>query len=208
MPTVIRCVSGKDVAFHKSTQGVHCIRLLSYLEGKLYCKVEKTPDSLQLMGDFLGRLSQSLCCFGHKGTHRDNFLWNLDNAINCKAYLSHIEDDQNRIMLGQLFERYEKSVLPRLKCCRSAVIHNDVNDNNIIVLSDSQNLNFGLIDFGDLCFGRQINELAVAMAYLLQGEENLYRACQQVVSAYHKQFPLFEHELDVLFDLITMRLVP
>ena len=206
VPKVIKGLNGEEVCNYQSKQGIHRIRLLSYLEGKIYNKVKKRPNSLILMGEFLGKLSQSLCSFGHKGTHRDDFLWNLDNAINCKAYLSHIENDKNRAMLNELFERYQSNVLPRLNECRSAVIHNDVNDNNIIVFSNSQNESFGLIDFGDLCFGRQINELAVAMAYVLQGEENLYSASHQIVSAYHKQFPLFENELDVLFDLIVMRL--
>ena len=207
VPNVITGCSGETLYHYQSSQGVHCIRLLSYLDGGLYSQVEKSPDLFEKMGNFLGKLSQSLAAFGHPGTHRDSFLWNLDEAVKCKEYLSHIEDDNNRAMLAQLFERYETHVLPRLDSCRGAVIHNDVNDNNIIVFSNSHEDDFGLIDFGDLCYGRQINELAVAMAYVLQGEENLYAASQQIVGAYHQQFQLQDNELDVLFDLIIMRLV-
>ena len=207
VPDLISGTDGEHLYYYQSTQGRHCVRLLSYLDGDLYSQVNKTSDSLTKMGVFLGQVSQSLSGFGHPGAHREDFLWNLDDAIKCKAYLNHIDDDDNRAMLAILFDRYEKHVLPQLDGCRGAVIHNDVNDNNIVVFEDSQGIDFGLIDFGDLCYGRQINELAVAMAYVLQGEENLYSACQQIVCAYHQQFPLFENELEVLFDLVKMRLV-
>lgn len=207
VPTVIAATSGEHVYHHKTDNGTHCVRLLSYLHGQLYSQVNDAAGSLVKMGAFLGRLSRSLSAFGHAGTHRDSFLWNLDNAINCKAYLSHIEDDHHRAMLANLLERYETHVLPRLGQYRAAVIHNDVNDNNIIVFPNQQQEKFGLIDFGDLCYGRQINELAVAMAYLLQGEKNIYAACQQIVGAYHQHFPLNEDELEILFDLIRMRLL-
>ena len=207
VPKLIAGVSGEHLYHYKSTQGTHNIRLLSFLEGRVYSQVEKSTASLTRLGAFLGNLSQSLSSFGHRGAHRDNFLWNLDEVIKCKAYLSHVEDDNNRAMLAEIFERYEKRVLPLLEGCRGAVIHNDVNDNNIIVLEGESENDFGLIDFGDLCYGRQINELAVAMAYVLQGQENIYAACQQIVSAYHLQFSLHENEIQVLFDLIRMRLV-
>lgn len=207
VPSVIKDLDGEQLLFYSSAQGTHCIRLLSYLPGHLYSADKKTPDSLTEMGEFVGRLSRSLCSFGHKGAHRGDFLWNLDNALDCETHLGHVENPDNRMMLAKLFERYRRLIQPQLVHCRAAVIHNDVNDNNIVVLSGSSDEAFGLIDFGDLCFARQINELAITLAYVLQGEEDLYTASRQMVSAYHQQFSLNENELDVLFDLVRMRLV-
>lgn len=207
VPNLIDDSCGDPVYLHQTTGGIHCVRLLSYLPGELYSTFNRPPCSLVIVGEFLGRLSQALSGFGHSGAHRENFLWNLDNVFACRSYLGHVEDGDNRQMLSELLQRYETLVLPRLHGCRGAVIHNDVNDNNIIVFTGRQKPDFGLIDFGDLCYGRQINELAVAMAYLLQGEKNLYTASRQIVSGYHKHFPLHENELEILFDLIRMRLL-
>ncbi len=206
VPEVINGIDGHPIQKVQSEQGQHCVRLVSFLQGELYSEVKKSPDLLFSLGEYLGRLSKSLSSFGHPTAHRSDFLWNLDNAHNCKAYLDHIDNQDNRQLLAELFERYERHVLPKLKSLRCAVVHQDANDNNIIIDSKRQQVT-GLIDYGDLCFGRQINELAVAMAYALQGEDDLYGASQQIIKGYVKEFPLLEDELDVLFDLIRMRLV-
>ncbi len=206
VPEVIEGTDEQSIQTITSEQGQHRVRLVSFLQGELYSEVNKSPDLLLSLGEYLGRLSKSLSSFGHPAAHRSEFLWNLDNAIQCKAYIDHIENQDNRQLIAELFERYEQHVLPKLKNLRCAVVHQDANDNNIIVNSEEKIVT-GLIDYGDLCFGKQINELAVAMAYVLQGEDDLYAASQQIIKGYVKKFPLLEDELDILFDLIRMRLV-
>ena len=206
VPKVVRGVGGSQTHEFQSEQGMHCFRLVSYLEGELYSDTTTSKRLLGSLGEFLGKLSKALSAFGHPAAHRPGFLWNLDNAIECKAYLTHIKDVNNLRMLTQIFERYESQISPRLKTLRCGVTHHDANDNNIVVNPTSQQIT-GLIDFGDLCFGRQINELAIAMAYALQGEADLYSSSQLIIKGYVKHFPLHEEELDVLFDLIRMRLL-
>ena len=206
VPEVANGLDDQPVQKIQSEQGQHCVRLVSFLQGELYSKVKKSPDLLYSLGEYLGRLSKSLSSFGHPAAHRSDFLWNLDHAIDCKTYLDHIDNQDNRQLIAELFERYEQHVSPKLKYLRCAVVHQDANDNNIIVDAEKQAVT-GLIDYGDLCFGRQINELAVAMAYALQGEQDLYAASQKIINGYVKGFLLLEDELDVLFDLVRMRLV-
>ena len=57
-------------------------------------------------------------------------------------------------------------MLPHLHMLRGAVLHQDANDNNIVVDKASATVT-GLIDLGDMTHGRQINELAVTLAYAL-----------------------------------------
>ena len=206
VPDVVNGLDDQTIQKIQSEQGQHCVRLVSFLKGELYSEVKKSPDLLHSLGEYLGRLSKSLSSFGHPAAHRSDFLWNLDNAIDCITYLDHIDNQDNRQLIAELFERYEQHVSPKLKYLRCAVVHQDANDNNIIVDAEKQTVT-GLIDYGDLCFGHQINELAVAIAYALQGEQDLYATSQHIIRGYVKEFPLLEDELDVLFDLIRMRLV-
>jgi len=118
-----------------------------------------------------------------------------------------IENDDDKARVNSLFERYETKVLPKLKNLRNAVLYQDANDNNIIVDANDPTKIKGVFDFGDMCFGRQVNELAVCMAYALLGQDDIYAATQALVRGYTSAFALTEAELDVLFDLARMRLV-
>jgi 4-aminobutyrate aminotransferase-like enzyme/murein DD-endopeptidase MepM/ murein hydrolase activator NlpD len=107
--------------------------------------------------------------------------------------------------VARIFERYEARVAPRLSTLRAGVLHQDANDNNLIVSDDGAAVT-GLIDFGDMTFGRQINELAVTLAYALLDQDDLYAAARSVIPEYASAFPLEAGEADVLFDLVAVRL--
>ena len=206
-PRVLKGVDGQTLYRYQGQQGHHYLRVLSYLDGTLYSQVDATPALLTSLGTFMGQLSKSLTGFNHRAAHRPNFLWNLDNAINCKAYLPYVKGEKNRQMLNEIMTHYEFEIRPRLSSLRCAVIHQDANDNNLLVKSHQHDQLCGLIDFGDVCFGRQVNDLAITMAYALQGQADLYHASVLIISAYTEQFPLLEDEIEVLFELIKMRLV-
>jgi hypothetical protein len=205
VPRLVRTAKGAGLAHWDSAAGQHMVRLLSYLEGDLFSSAAKTPGLFASLGAFMGRLSRALVGFGHPAAHRPGFMWNLDEAASLKPWLADIVEEENRAIASRLFARYEARVLPRLARLRAAVLHQDANDNNIIV--DSQGEVCGLIDFGDMCFGRQIDELAVVLAYALLDEEDIYGVARPVIVAYAKNFPLDPAEADVLFDLVIMRLV-
>lgn len=131
----------------------------------------------------------------------------MDNALTCKAYLEDISDDGQRAMVARLFARYEAVVLPKLIPLRMAVVHQDANDYNVIVAHDDPTTVAGLIDFGDITFGRQINELAVTLAYVLLEAPDIWQAATAVIRGYTASFALTEAEIDVLFDLLRLRLV-
>ena len=64
----------------------------------------------------------------------------------------------------------------------------------------------GLVDFGDLVESHTLFELAVCTAYAMLGKTDPVAAAAQVVGGYHRVNPLTEHELELLYDLIAMRL--
>ncbi len=195
---------GADIVDWHMGSAIHAVRLLTYLPGRLLSSVAVTPALLESLGGFMGRLSQALQGFGHPAAHRPGFLWNLDEVMAVKPWLADVKPEP-RDLVARIFARYENNVLPGLPHLRGAVLHQDANDNNIVVNQHGTEVT-GLIDFGDMTYGRQINELAVTLAYTLLDAEDIYKAAAPLISAYAKLFAITEAEADVLFDLAAARL--
>ncbi len=202
---LVRTRTGENICIWRTGSSEHAVRLLTYLPGQLYSAVTSSPALLETLGDFMGRLSRALRGFGHPAAFRPGFLWNLDEAMAVKPWLADITPVR-RDLVSRIFERYEDRVLPRIHTLRSAVLHQDANDNNIVVSDAPSPVVTGLIDFGDMTQGRQINELAVTLAYALLDIENLYDAAAPLIQAYARRFPLEAEEAEILFDLVAARL--
>jgi hypothetical protein len=205
VPRLVPTLTGADEAEHTEGKSTHAVRLLSFLPGKLYSSVSQTPELGSSLGAFMGRLSRALMGFGHPAAHRPGFLWSLDEALAVKSWVDDVADPSHRAMVGRIFARYEARVLPSLDRLRGAVVHQDANDNNILV-DETGTAVTGLIDFGDACFGRQANELATTLAYALLDKDDLYAHARPLIAAYAREMPLMAGEADVLFDLVAARL--
>lgn len=205
VPRVVPALDGSAVVSWQGSAGTHAVRLLSYLPGRLLSTVSKSSATLASLGAFMGRLSRALKGFGHPAAHRQGFLWNLDEVLKLQPWLADIATEGDRAIATRLLARYQSRTAPRLPRLRAAVLHQDANDNNLLVDADGEVC--GLIDFGDMSFGRQINELAITLAYALLDEADLQAAALPLIAAYAAQFPLEAEEADALFDLLAMRLV-
>lgn len=206
-PTQIENRDGKNIFTVEQDGKTHAVRLISFIDGPLLSAAKPTIQTLENLGAAIGELSAALQGFSHSAANRPNFEWNLDNVGALQSMCDDIVDDANRKRVNDLFERYHSVVAPKLKNLRNAVLYQDANDNNIIVDPNDTFQIKGVFDFGDMCFGRQVNELAVCLAYALLGQEDVYTAAHALVRGYTKAFPLTENELEVLFDLARMRLV-
>ncbi|WP_457551130.1 phosphotransferase [Desulfobacula sp.] len=136
-----------------------------------------------------------------------NKRWDLDNVLACKAYLPDVIDEDARDRITRLYEEYEKSIRPKLQNLRKAILHGDANEHNFLVLPDQPNKIAELIDFGEMPYGTQINDLAIALAYSLLGENDIQMAANNIIDGYTREFPLEEAEIDILYHLMAMRLV-
>ena len=94
------------------------------------------------------------------------------------------------------------------KSLPTSVIHNDANDNNVLVEPHGKwrNRVSGVIDFGDMVFTCTVGEVAIACAYAMLNKADPLTAAAHIVAGYHENRTLTEPELEVLFDLICMRL--
>ena len=183
------------------------VRMVTYLDGTTLSQAPRSLAQLRNLGAFMGRVTRGLQGFGHPAAIRADFPWSLDHVMALQPNIADIAATAHRAMVQRLFDRYQARVLPVLPSLRASVLHQDANDNNVIVCPDDPDQITGLIDFGDMCFGRTVNELAITLAYALLDAPDLYAAARALIEGYVAEFPLLEAEADQLFDLMRMRLV-
>ena len=182
------------------------VRVVNWLPGKPFAKGNKSASLFASFGDTLGRLTRALQGFGHPGASRA-FDWDIAQAWRSEARLSFIDDPVQHEILSYFFGRYDEIVAPRLRRCRAQVIHGDANDYNVLVDAAAGDAVVGIIDFGDAIHSPLINELAVAAAYAIMTREAPIDDAAVIAAAFHKVNPLLAEEIDLLFDLIALRLV-
>jgi 4-aminobutyrate aminotransferase-like enzyme/Ser/Thr protein kinase RdoA (MazF antagonist) len=206
VPHIRPTLSGESLASTTSAHGVsHRIRLVSWVEGEPLAQTDRSEAALESLGRMLGRFDAALKGFMHPGALRD-LDWDIRNAGRSADRLSHVTDADDRALLERFLKRFA-SIAPRLATLRAAVIHNDANDWNVLVDAGDQDRICGLIDLGDALHSPLIAEVAIAAAYAGLGHADPIGAAAAIARGFHAEYPLLAEEVDVLYDLIAIRLV-
>lgn len=184
----------------------HALRLVGWLPGTPLAQVTRTFDLMRNLGRSLGELDDALQGFIHPGALRD-LDWDLRHAGRARTRLHFIDDADRKALLDRFITRFETLVAPKLAGLRAQVIHNDANDWNILVDNKDNEKIAGLIDFGDAVHTVLIAEVAIACAYSALDMDDPIGAAAALASGFHEKYPLKSEEIDLLFDLIAMRLV-
>ncbi|OCP38144.1 aminotransferase class III-fold pyridoxal phosphate-dependent enzyme [Ensifer sp. LC163] len=207
VPHIRPTLAGSSLAETTSAHGVrHRLRLVSWVSGVPLAETGRSAGALQSLGQMLGRFDAALKGFMHPGALRD-LDWDIRRAGRSKDRLGHVAAPEDRAMLERFLARFARTVEPKLATLRSAVIHNDANDWNVLVDKADHDRISGLIDFGDALYAPVIAEVAIAAAYAGLDHPDPIGATAAIARGYHTEYPLLEEEVDLLFDLIAMRLV-
>ena len=135
-PLVYKSRNDIEIEQVKDDEGnSHYVRLLSFIPGKLLSQVNPQFSDLQEnYGRFIGLISKALSDFDHSAAHRQ-FYWDLKRASTViGTYAKHILNPEKQELVGYFLELFDTTVLPIIDTLRTSVIHNDANDNNIVVL--------------------------------------------------------------------------
>ncbi|MDG4669533.1 aminotransferase class III-fold pyridoxal phosphate-dependent enzyme [Shinella sp. 838] len=206
VPHIRPTLSGGSLASTTSPHGVqHRIRLVSWVEGRPLAETERSDAALQSLGRMLGRFDAALKGFMHRGALRD-LDWDIRHAGRSAARLQHVAAAEDRALIERFLRRFT-AIASRLATLRAAVIHNDANDWNVLVDAADADRISGLIDFGDALHAPVIAEVAIAAAYAGLDHGDPIGAAAAIVSGFHAEYPLQEEEVDLLYDLIAIRLV-
>ena len=184
LPRLVPTLAGQDCAEVQISGKTCLVRLVSWIAGKPMSETPRSLAQLRNLGAFIGRVSRGLQGFGHPAAFRPGFYWSLDHVAALRPFAADIADPDRRTLVEGLFDRYDERVRPTLPQLRASVLHQDANDNNIIVNAEDPEQIAGLIDFGDMCFGRTANELAITLAYALLGAPDLYSAARALIEGY------------------------
>jgi 4-aminobutyrate aminotransferase-like enzyme/Ser/Thr protein kinase RdoA (MazF antagonist) len=208
-PRVVNSLSGNSISTISSSEGVHfSMRVLTYLPGQSLATVHPVCEqTLDRLGYALGELDQHLFDFRHPAMDRD-LRWDLRQAEWIIPHTSRIADVRRRGIVEKLFLQHRARVMPVLPRLSMSVIHNDANDENLLLAPDSEGgwKVAGLLDFGDMLRTNTVNELAIACAYTIFRVEDPLAVIARIAKGYHHARPLTEPEIQVLFPLICMRL--
>lgn len=188
---------------------VFYLRVLTYLPGNFYADAPvetHSPELWQNLGQFLGQLDLGCADFEHPGAYR-YLAWDLAQGYRICQSKKHLLNPLQSSRVDYFLTLYQTQTMPLLGTLPQGVIHNDANDYNLLVDDVNQPIRIsGLIDFGDMVHTHIVNELAIACAYAMMGQNEPLTVMKQVAAAYHRVRPLTDAEIEVLFSLVALRL--
>lgn len=208
-PEVVRSKTGRLVSRLRDEAGnTWRLRILTWLDGvPLSAAAGLDSRSLGRIGETLGRMDRCLEGFEHPGMERD-LDWDLLNAQWISRSTGCIADAGRRAIVERILLQYRGRIAPQLENLPRWVIHNDANDENILLEPDPTGgyRVSGLLDFGDMVRTIAVAEPAIAGAYAILGSGAPLEALAALAGGYARQRHLSEKELHVLFPLVLLRL--
>ncbi|MEE9143086.1 MAG: aminotransferase class III-fold pyridoxal phosphate-dependent enzyme [Gammaproteobacteria bacterium] len=203
LPRFVRTTSGAIEAVHRTDGGtVLRGRLLEFVGGTPWCESGAVRSGqLRDLGRKLAQLDSCLATIDPpqaRRTHR----WDLTAVQQHRSKIALVEDRERRRLLEDCYHLYCACALPVLQTLPHSVIHQDLSDENIMVVDGRVS---GFLDFGDCLYGPVVCELAVTLAYVLLDETLALKDGAEVVAGCHEVRALSSAELEVLFPLICGR---
>ena len=179
-------------------------RMLAWIPGELWSASETAESHKVSLGRLIATVDHELASVDvtkYRSVLDRPFGWNALQVQSLADDVELIKDAKLKKHVKLILDRMINSTLSKVIALPHQLIHNDANDNNVVVHNGSI---VGLIDFGDLIYAPRICGLAVGCAYQLDARDPV-ASIYAIVRGYHEVAPLSPAELEVLFDLICLR---
>lgn len=209
---IVPTLEGKPSFIGTPSDGLpRVVRLFTYLPGMPMPDAPRTTAQRQNLARMLARLGNALRGFEHPAGAL-HLPWDIQRADSVQGLLVHIADAERRAMAQRALDNFTLHARPVLPTLRRQAIHNDLNIYNVLVDAQDTDRIAAIIDFGDMVHAPLIDDLAVAAAYQMgnatvNASDDPLAEVIPFVAAYHAVSPLLPAEIDVLFTLMTARLV-
>ncbi|MEO8850284.1 MAG: phosphotransferase [Allobranchiibius sp.] len=199
-PQPLPTASGQTLAVHRG----HIVWLIDFMPGVVLARLEHPPTELFTeIGRTIAQLTAALDSFDHPAAHRW-LQWDVQHAPQVlSTYLPYVIEGDRRTAIERALRTFHERVTPRLADLEFGVIHNDVNDHNLLVCGTCVT---GVIDFGDAVHSLRINELAVTCAYAMLNRTEPLAVLAAITEGYESSRLLTSLERELLPDLIMSRL--
>jgi 4-aminobutyrate aminotransferase-like enzyme/Ser/Thr protein kinase RdoA (MazF antagonist) len=182
----------------------HFVWAITHLPGELLADVRyRSQALLEDLGTTIGRLTSALADVDAAALERA-FHWDLAGAVErVRAARPAIADEPLCTAIDATVARVKRHVTPIADSLPRAVIHNDLNDHNILVAGGRVS---GIVDFGDMLYGWRVADLAIAAAYAMLDAEDPLAILAALVRGAQRECTFDEGELEVVFELACLRL--
>lgn len=204
-PRVVPTLDGRLSFELRSEAGSHVTRLVTWLPGILLAGQPLTAALCRNLGIYAAKLGRALRGFDHPGSN-PSLIWNMHEAARVRELTPCVADAVLRARVNECLERFEAKLLPRFGSLRTQVVHNDLNPENVLLDPDDVARVAGVIDFGDMNRSPLIVDVAVAASYMREFQGNPLTRIASLIAGYHSVTPLDREEIDLVFDLIRVRL--
>jgi len=179
-------------------------RLLDFIPGSFLSEVKQTGALLYNFGESIGYLNRALQGKRNPAIEGRKLFWDMQHCLLNRSKINYIQEASRRKLVTYFFDLFEHKILPVQPYLRYSIIHGDLNDNNVLVQDDKIS---GFIDFGDIAYSPLVNEIAIAMTYvMLANERDPFEKAIQVLKGYHTIIPLQQKEIELIYYLIPTRL--
>ena len=206
-PRVLRDRDGLTQSEYLDASGSQrTARILTYLKGKTLRSSVHSREQRSACGHVAARLGLALRTFSHPAATRP-LIWDLRHLGRTLALLEELRDLPEKDAIADLVSRIDARIRVEFGHLRQQVIHNDMNDMNVLVDPDDEDTVVGVIDFGDLVHTALVADVAILAADQIDTAHAPRDSITEVVMAYHAAMPLLPQELAMLNPLIAGRIL-
>ncbi len=208
VPKIYKSIKGNEFEILYDENGnERYVWIVRKIEGELFS--DFSPKTNELMMD-LGKKVGKLDLFSkrlRKNLKINDNKWNLTRPYWIENHFSEIKDLKIKNSLIGIINDF-KGIASKLNNLKSYWMHNDLNDQNLLVKHDLVNLAEinGILDFGDLVFCPRICNIAICSSYLMVLPDVGINKQLHFLKGYHDTNPISESELDILYTLIMVRI--
>lgn len=193
-----------EVIAHDDHGEERLVRVTSFLEGQPLAIARSTPKLRREFGEMLARIGIALRDFDHPSLDRE-LVWDMQHAHRTRPMLEEIGDPSEFEPAARCLEMFELQIKPRMADLPAQAAHNDFNPNNVLVSPLEEKI-AGVLDFGDVTRTQRVNDLAIAASEQLTDCDDPLQCLLDVVAGYCQACQLQREELELIYDLVRVRL--
>ena len=188
VPHVLRDADGRD--YRLRDRRSRSSAAYTWVDGAVIGNLPR--HSVALLEDWgrtAGRMVSALADIGVDVPSPNTHTWDLINApAVIRQHLGDVPDEAHRALVLGAVDLFETWVTPRISELPKAVVHQDLNDFNVLVAGTGDAARIaGVIDFGDAIYTTRVSEVAIAAAYSMQRKDAPVDALTAVARGYRRR---------------------
>lgn len=207
VPTLVPTLDGHlDVGIDVGSER-WLLTVLNWVSGTDMVRVAAHSDDLLFdIGATAARVTKALAGFRSASIHTTHH-WDITRAGDViEEYLAQDATLGGSVDAATALAWFRR-VQPLLNSVPAAMVHNDLNDNNVLVGErDGAQRVVGILDFNDALYTVRVAEPAIAGAYAMLRKDDPLTAMGLVIAGYHSVTPLTDDELTLAYPLAAARL--